>query len=131
MNEDQLIAAAIKVRQNSHSPYSKFAVGAALLTKSGAVFTGCNVENKSYRLTVCAEQAAVAAAVSAGHRDFVRIAIVTDVEKPAPPCGACRQTLVEFNKDLEIILANTAGSHEVTTLAALLPRPFDELPHAV
>ncbi len=117
----------------SHSPYSRFAVGAALLTKSGAVFSGCNVENMSFRLTLCAEQSAVAAAISAGEREFVRIAVVTDLEKPAPPCGACRQTLAEFNQTIEVVLANTAGAVEVINLADLLPRPFDDLEgtHAV
>ena len=133
MDNERLIDQASKAREKSYSPYSTFAVGAALLTKSGAVFTGCNVENKSFRLTVCAEQAAVAAAVGAGEREFVRIAIVTGLAKPAPPCGACRQTLAEFNKDIEIILANTRGVSEVVRLGQLLPRPFDDLEgsHAV
>jgi len=130
---NKLIELAIGARDNSHYPYSNFAVGAALLTKSGAVFTGCNVENMSFRLTICAEQSAVAAAVSAGERDFVRIAVVTALAKPAPPCGACRQTLAEFNKSLEIVLANTTGVHEIVKLDELLPRPFDDLEgtHAV
>jgi cytidine deaminase len=123
--EKQLIDAAKVARQNSYSPYSRFAVGAAILTKSGKIFTGCNVENSSFRLTICAEQAAVAAAVSAGEKDFVKVAIVTDLAKPAMPCGACRQTLGEFGSGLEIITANTAGIREVTTLAALLPHPFE------
>ena len=123
----------MKAREKSHSPYSKFAVGAALLTRSGAVFTGCNVENKSFRLTMCAEQSAVAAAVSAGDREFVRIAVVTALARPAPPCGACRQTLAEFNKNMEVVLANTSGVYEVITLGELLPQPFDDLEgtHAV
>src|SRR5689334_2452679 len=102
VDNNALIELATKARQKSHSPYSKFAVGAALLTRSGDVFTGCNVENKSFRLTMCAEQSAVAAAVNAGQREFVRIAVVTGLEKPAPPCGACRQTLAEFSKEMEV-----------------------------
>jgi cytidine deaminase len=125
VNDDQLIQAAAKARGNSYSPYSKFAVGAAILTKSGKVFTGCNVENRSFRLTICAEQSAVAAAVSAGEKEFVRIAVVTELAKPAMPCGACRQTLGEFRSDLEIITANTDGVRETTTLAELLPHPFE------
>ena len=125
MNDDQLIQAAVKAREKSHSPYSKFAVGAAILTASGKVFTGCNVENRSFRLTICAEQSAVAAAVSAGERNFVKIAVVTGLAKPAMPCGACRQTLGEFGSDLEVITANTEGVRETTTLAQLLPHPFE------
>ena len=125
MNDDQLIQAAAKAREKSYSPYSKFAVGAAILTKSGKVFTGCNVENRSFRLTICAEQAAVAAAVSAGEKQFVKVAVVTGLAKPAMPCGACRQTLGEFGSHLDIITANTDGVREITTLAELLPHPFE------
>lgn len=125
MSDDQLIQEALKAREKSYSPYSKFAVGAALLTRSGKVFTGCNVENRSFRLTICAEQSAVASAVSAGEKEFVKIAVVTGLEKPAMPCGACRQTLGEFSSDLEIIAANTHGVRETTTLAELLPHPFE------
>jgi cytidine deaminase len=125
VDDNQLIQEASRARENSHSPYSKFAVGAAILTKSGKVFTGCNVENRSFRLTICAEQSAVAAAVSAGEKEFAKIAVVTGLAKPAMPCGACRQTLGEFSSDLEIITANTHGVRETTTLAELLPHPFE------
>ena len=125
MTTEDLIQAATKARGMSYSPYSKFAVGAAILTKSGKVFTGCNVENRSFRLTICAEQSAVAAAVSAGEKEFAKIAVVTDLTKPAMPCGACRQTLGEFNSDLEVITANLEGAKETTTLAELLPHPFE------
>jgi cytidine deaminase len=125
VNNNQLINAAAEARTHSYSPYSKFPVGAALLTKSGKVFTGCNVENKSFRLTVCAEQSAVAAAVSAGEREFVKIAVVTGLSKPAMPCGACRQTLAEFGGGLEVITANTSGVVEVAKLSDLLPKPFE------
>jgi cytidine deaminase len=103
-------------------PYSNFAVGAALLTRSGKVFTGCNVENLSYRLTICAEEAAAAAAIAAGERDFVAIAIVADSTEPAMPCGACRQVLAEFNPDLEVIMSTPAGRSETARLSELLPR---------
>jgi cytidine deaminase len=125
VNDDQLIAAAAQAREKSYSPYSKFAVGAAILTRSGKVFTGCNVENRSFRLTICAEQSAVAAAVSAGEKEFLKIAVVTGLAKPAMPCGACRQTLGEFSSDLQVITANLSGAREVTTLAELLPHPFE------
>lgn len=125
MNDEELIQAATKAREQSYSPYSKFAVGAAILTKSGKVFTGCNVENRSFRLTICAEQSAVAEAVGAGEKEFLKIAVVTGLTKPAMPCGACRQTLAEFGLDLEIITANTQGARETTTLVELLPHPFE------
>lgn len=125
MNDDELVQAAATARDKSYSPYSKFAVGAAILTKSGKLFTGCNVENRSFRLTICAEQSAVAAAISAGEKEFVKVAVVTGLAKPAMPCGACRQTLGEFSSDLEIITANTEGVRETISLAALFPHPFE------
>jgi cytidine deaminase len=112
----------LDVRNHAHVPYSNFAVGAALLTRSGKVFTGCNVENLSYRLTICAEEAAAAAAIAAGERDFVAIAIVADSTEPAMPCGACRQVLAEFNPDLEVITSTPAGRSETARLSELLPR---------
>ena len=122
MNNSLLIADAVKVRLKSYSPYSGFAVGAALLTKSGEVFTGCNVENISYRVTVCAEQGAVASAIAHGHRDFVRIAVVADSKNPIVPCGACRQMLAEFNPELAGVMATTDGKVEEISLKELLPR---------
>ena len=110
------------VRNKSYSPYSGFAVGAALLTKSGEIFTGCNVENISYRVTTCAEQGAVASAIAHGHRDFVRIAVVADSRKPIVPCGACRQLLAEFNPHLPVVMATTDGQVEEVSLSELLPR---------
>lgn len=123
MDIKSLIAAAVRVREESYSPYSEFGVGAALLTKSGDVFTGCNVENISYRLTICAEQGAVASAIAHGHNDFVSIAVVADSKKPVVPCGACRQLLAEFNPALSVIMATTGGEVEEVSLSALLPRP--------
>src|SRR3984885_5963103 len=104
MNE--LVAAARAVRLNAHAPYSGFQVGAALETPAGVIIAGCNVENATYGLTICAERVAIVKAISEGERKFVRIAIVADTDTPTPPCGACRQILWEFGVDLEIILAN-------------------------
>ena len=122
MDNTTLIEAALAVRNHAHVPYSNFAVGAALLTGSGKVFTGCNVENLSYRLTVCAEEAAAAAAIAGGERDFVAIAIVADSSEPAMPCGACRQVLAEFNPDIEVITSTPSGRSETVRLSELLPR---------
>src|SRR6266480_3057910 len=122
MNETSLIEAALAVRNHAYVPYSNFAVGAALLTGSGKVFTGCNVENLSYRLTVCAEEAAAAAAIAGGERDFVAIAIVADSSEPAMPCGACRQMLAEFNPDIEVITSTPSGRSETVRSSELLPR---------
>jgi cytidine deaminase len=123
MTDKQLITQATEVRENAYAPYSGFKVGAALLTSSGRVFKGCNVENLSFRLTVCAEQAAVAAAVAAGEREFTTVAVVTDSDKPAVPCGACRQTLAQFNPSLKVIMSTVKGAKETMLLSELLPRP--------
>ena len=110
------------VRQRAYCPYSNFSVGAALQTRSGKVFVGCNVENRSLGLTMCAEQGAVAAAVAAGHGDFVRLVIVTGASEPTVPCGRCRQILAEFNSHLQIVTATTGGRRETYSLTDLLPR---------
>ena len=123
MDNTKLICEAIEVRSHSHSPYSKFAVGAALLTRSGRVFTGCNVENISFRLTMCAEQGAVAAAIAQGERDFTAIAVVADSKKPIVPCGGCRQLLAEFNPEIKVIMSTLDGAQETVLLSQLLPRP--------
>ena len=118
-----LIKSAVEVKRRAYTPYSHFAVGAALLTKSGKIFTGCNVENLSFRLTICAEEAAVAAAIAGGERDFTAIAVVADSNEPAMPCGACRQVLAEFNPDIEVMTATADGRMEGTfMLSDLLPR---------
>jgi cytidine deaminase len=122
INEDSLLKAAAEARANAYAPYSKFTVGAALLTKSNEIFSGCNVENISFGLTICAERAAVAAAVSKGHVDFLAIAIVADSKVPAMPCGACRQVLAEFNPELKILTSTTSGERETVSLTDLLPR---------
>ena len=122
MSYANLIEAAAKARGHAHAPYSKFAVGAALLTKSGKIFTGCNVENVSLGLTICAERNAVAAAIAGGEKELAAIAIVTDFREPVFPCGACRQVLAEFNPELEIITSTIAGRTETALLSELLPR---------
>ena len=125
MNDSELIAAARKARLNAHAEFSHFLVGAALETIDGTVITGCNVENATYGLTICAERVAMFKALSEGHRKFKRVAVVADTVAPTPPCGACRQILWEFGGDLEVVLANLrreTGRHQ---LKDLLPLPFD------
>ena len=120
---DRLVESATSVREKAHAPYSSFTVGAAVLDANGHVHVGCNVENASYGLSVCAERHAVAAAVSSGDHDIVALAVVTDTIPPTSPCGACRQVLVEFG-DFPVILANPAGERIVTSVADLLPDAF-------
>ena len=120
-----LIEKAQQARENAHAPFSDFKVGAALLTKSGEVYTGCNVENASYGLTMCAERVAIFKAISEGKKDFTNLAIVADTENLTPPCGACRQIIWEFCGDIPIILANLSGETEIVQTGELLPRAFD------
>ncbi len=122
MNFEPLLSAAWQVRENAYAPYSRFTVGAALLTDDGRIFTGCNVENISFGLTVCAERGAVFAAVSAGARRFRALAVVSDSREPVSPCGACRQVLAEFGDELPIRTANLSGQQFEACLSALLPR---------
>ena len=122
---DALIEAALRARENAHAPYSKFNVGAALEDETGRIHTGCNVENATYGLTVCAERVAVFKAISEGARKFRRIAVAADTDTLTPPCGACRQILWEFCGDIEVILANPRGKTETLRLRDLFPRPFD------
>jgi cytidine deaminase len=121
----ELIAAARAAREHACADFSHFKVGAALETIDGAIVTGCNIENATYGLTVCAERVALWKALSEGHRKFRRIAIVTPPDAPTPPCGACRQLLWEFGGDLEIILANLRGETGRHQMSELLPQPFD------
>src|SRR5262245_12755614 len=121
----RLIDAARAVRLNAFAPFSHFLVGAVLETADGQIITGCNVENATYGLTVCAERVAVFKAISEGHRRFVRVAVVADTEAPTPPCGACRQILWEFGGDLEVILANLTEEKARLRMKDLLPLPFD------
>ncbi len=118
-----LIQFATVAREQSYSPYSNFAVGAALLCQDGTVYQGCNIENASYGMTNCAERTAIFKAVSEGHRLFQAIAIIADTEDPCAPCGACRQVMVEFNIPT-IILTNLKGHTQVYTLDELLPLSF-------
>ena len=121
----KLVAAARRARRNAHAAFSGFKVGAALETADGTIVTGCNVENATYGLTLCAERVAMFKAISEGHRKFRRVAVVADTEAPTPPCGACRQILWEFGGNLEVILGNLrreTGRHQ---LEDLLPVPFD------
>jgi cytidine deaminase len=117
-----LIAAATEARGKAHAPYSSFPVGAAVRAASGRIFSGCNVENASTGLTVCAERVAIWKAVSEGERQFQALAVVT--EPGSMPCGACRQVMSEFTKDMPILIADTAGRVLLTSLAALYPDPF-------
>jgi cytidine deaminase len=122
---DTLISAARQARENAHAPFSNFRVGAALRAKSGRIYTGCNVENASYGLTMCAERVAIFKAVSEGDSGFEAIAVVTDTEALTPPCGACRQIIWEFCGDVDVVLANLGGKVEVERAGKLLPRAFD------
>ena len=123
---DRLIRAAAFARENAHPPYSGFKVGAALEDSGGRIHTGCNIENASYGLTVCAERVAVWKAMSEGARTFRRIAVVTAAAKLTTPCGACRQLLWEFCGNIEVILANLQGDVRVIPLQDLLPEAFDD-----
>lgn len=120
----ELLEQAFKATRLSYAPYSRFRVGAALLTEDGAVVTGCNVENASYGLSNCAERTAVFKAVSIGKRRFKAIAVVSNRRNPVYPCGACRQVLREFNKDITIVVANRRGRVMKTSLSKLLPKSF-------
>ncbi|MBX9584462.1 MAG: cytidine deaminase [Gemmataceae bacterium] len=122
---DPLIAAAAIARTRAFAPYSNFAVGAALEAEGGALVMGCNVESASYGLTLCAERVAIVKGVSEGHRRFRRVVVVTDTDRPTPPCGACRQLLWEFAPDAEVVLANLRGVILKYTVAELLPAGFD------
>jgi len=124
MKDSELIKKAKRARERAYAPYSEFKVGAALLVKSGKVYTGANVENATFGLTVCAERVAVFKAVANGEKDFVKIAVAADKPDPVTPCGACRQVLSEFSPDLKIICANLEGKTERYTLRELLPEAF-------
>jgi cytidine deaminase len=128
MDINELINKAKNAREHSYSPYSRFKVGAALKTKNGMVFTGCNIENSSYGLSICAEREAIFKAISAGERDLDTIAVVTDSDKLTTPCGACRQVMWEFSKDMTIVVANLKGKKKEFKITELLAHPFGKDP---
>jgi len=122
---DSLIAAAKLARENAHASFSNFKVGAALRATSGKIFGGCNVENATYGLTICAERVAIFKAISEGERRFDAIVVVTDTDALTPPCGACRQLIWEFCGDVLVVMANLKGTIEILRMRELFPRPFD------
>ncbi len=124
MNPRELMAEAIKARKRAYAPYSRFPVGAALLTRDGRVITGCNVENASYGLTICAERNAVWQAVSEGVRDFVAVAVTARDGRGAPPCGSCRQVLFEFAPNAWVYWRDSRGRILKRRAHELLPNPF-------
>ena len=121
-----LIAAARRARRRAQARFSGFKVGAALEATDGTIITGCNVENATYGLTICAERVAMFKALSEGHRTFTRIAVVADTDAPTPPCGPCRQILWEFAGDIEVLLANLDAITARHQMSDLLPHPFDK-----
>jgi cytidine deaminase len=121
-SHEELVAQAIQARERAYAPYSRYPVGAALLGKSGRVYTGCNVENAVYPLCTCAERAAIVNAVSEGEREFVALAVAT--QNGGAPCGSCRQTLREFGEDIVVLIADERGDYRKTTVADLLPDSF-------
>ncbi len=125
MSDSELVTAAREARACARAEFSTFKVGAALETADGTIVTGCNIENATYGLTICAERVAMFKALSEGHRTFRRIAIVCEPHEPTPPCGACRQILWEFGGDLDVILGDLVEEKSRFKLSQLLPHPFD------
>ncbi|GAB6087825.1 cytidine deaminase [Alkaliphilus crotonatoxidans] len=122
--EQELIQKALEAKEKAYVPYSKFKVGAALKTSSGKIFTGCNIENASFGLTNCAERTAIFKAVSEGHTDIESIAVVTDIDDYASPCGACRQVMAEFGLQIKVLMGNKDGDYYIKTSGELLPGSF-------
>lgn len=125
--QKKLVKKALDVRKKAYVPYSNFRVGAAIETADGKIYVGCNIEDAAYSMTCCAERVALFTAVSAGKRKFKRIAVVSDSDAACPPCGTCRQVLMEFARDLEVIMSSPRGSTKVMRLKDLLPEPFHSL----
>ncbi len=123
---DRLVAAARAARERAVADFSGFKVGAAVATSDGTIISGCNIENATYGLTICAERVAIFKALSEGHRQFARIAVVADTESPTPPCGACRQIIWEFCGDIPVVLANLREVTATLPMKDLLPLPFDK-----
>lgn len=124
MDKKQLVEKALEAKQNAYTPYSHFPVGAALVTSSGKIFTGCNVEQATYGGTVCAERTAIVKAVSEGEKDIKAICCVADTEDFCTPCGICRQFIYEFGPDIEVIMANKKGEYRSASISELLPEAF-------
>ena len=123
---EDLVSAARQAREHAQARYSGFKVGAALELSDGTIVTGCNIENATYGLTLCAERVALVKALSEGHRSFSRIAVVADTDAPTPPCGPCRQLLWEYCGDIEVLMANLGAVTATHRLGELLPLPFDD-----
>lgn len=124
MTDKELIKLAKQAYKNAYSPYSRVKVGSALLCKNGKIFTGCNVENASYSLTMCAERVALYNAIAAGQKEFTKIAIASNQKREFSPCGACRQALAEFNHDMEVIWQDKKGNLKTSNLTRLMPYAF-------
>jgi cytidine deaminase len=122
---DGIVAVAKSARENAHARFSNFKVGAGLRAASGKIYGGCNVENATYGLTVCAERVAIFKAISEGERKFDAIAVVTDTDTLTPPCGACRQIIWEFCGDVPVVMSNLQGKTDVVRMSELFPKPFD------
>ncbi|MGB8991126.1 MAG: cytidine deaminase [Desulfobaccales bacterium] len=120
----QLLAAARRAREAAYAPYSNFTVGAAVLTATGEIFSGCNLENASLGATMCAERVAICTAVAAGWRNFTALAVIADTPDPVAPCGLCRQVLAEFSPDCPVLMANLAGQWRLVNLQELFPLAF-------
>ncbi|HKX29988.1 MAG TPA: cytidine deaminase [Blastocatellia bacterium] len=126
-SDQELVELARQAREQAYAPYSRFKVGAALESQDGRIFTGCNVENSSYPLSICAERVALGKAVSEGVRRFSRLAVIADTHAPIPPCGACRQVIMELcGEDVLVLMADLKGHLEARTIGYLLPAPFDQ-----
>jgi cytidine deaminase len=125
-----LVHAAIKARHRAHVPYSRFPVGAAVLSQNGSIHLGCNVENSSFGATTCAERVALYSAIARGETNFIALALIADTDQPLSPCGICRQVMLELAPSLEVIMANLRGEIIKTTIQDLLPTPFKFIPLA-